>query len=118
MKIGGEWTEVNVKFVKKRNRGKKHSPNQHYSVSLNVSPSKLGGIEVRMEYEVKKSLRLSMTFENELTANWFSNHNDPFRKAIGELGLPITQFELHKRTLTKAATQVSQREKEGFDITV
>jgi hypothetical protein len=118
MKIGGEWTEVNVKFVKRRNRERKNSQNQHYSVSLNVSPSRLGAIEVRMEYDVKKSLRLSMTFENEFTANWFIDHNDQFRKAIEEIGLPITRFELHKRTLTKAATQVSKEEKDGFDITV
>jgi len=96
MKIGGEWTEVNVRFVKK-NQGRDKKGNQnHFSVYLNVSPSQLGAISIQMEYERKKSLYLDVEFEKKETRTWFSKNSDDLRRSLAKLDLPMAQMVIHQ----------------------
>lgn len=96
MKIGGEWTEVNVRFVKK-NQGRDKKGNQnHFSVYLNVSPSQLGAISIQMEYERKKSLYLDVEFEKKETRIWFSKNSDDLRRSLAKLDLPMAQMVIHQ----------------------
>ena len=120
MKVGQEWTEVNIRFVKKRSNQKKsqHSP-KHYSIALNVAPSQLGAIDVRMEYIQQKCLQLSVNFANTETKNWFSRNIEEIRSAISGHGLPLTQIELFSsENQSPSALPERKASKSKIDLTI
>ncbi len=83
MKIGNEWTEVNITFLKRqKSKKRKQKQSQHYSVSMNLSPKQIGSISIKMEYVQKKSLKISMTFETETTKNYFEKFNTEIRSVL------------------------------------
>ena len=94
MKIGGEWTEVNIRFIKKHASKKKQQSTNHFKVLLNVAPSRLGAISVKIDYERKKHLSLTLDFESESTKSWFLKNRNGLQRVIHDLGLPLTGLDL------------------------
>lgn len=86
MKISGEWTEVNIRFVKKRIHRKRQNPKQQYSVFLNVSPGSTGAISVKMDYTTRKTLKLEMEFEHKRVKKWFDQNRDKFQDILLNIG--------------------------------
>jgi len=97
MKIGNEWTELNIRFLKKESDQKKKKANgSSFSVQINLAPSNLGAVSVTMDYIVKKSLKISMDFEKDTTREFFQKNNTAIKKAIAELGLPLFSVDIKK----------------------
>lgn len=94
MNIGGEWTELNIRFVNKKNLRKK-SAQKLFVVQLDVAPSKLGAITVRMEYELKKKFQLKIEFDKKQTMEWFLQNRNTLSKSLCNLGLPLVNLELN-----------------------
>jgi hypothetical protein len=95
VKIGDEWTEMHVRFIRQRT-GKGGADPRHYTVFVNVAPSLLGAIDARLDYQDKKSLSLSLEFESQATYQWFINRKAPLREALGALGAPSPRIEIHR----------------------
>lgn len=113
MKIGGEWTEVNIRFIKKKEGRDKKSKQNHFSVYLNVSPSQLGAISVKLEYELKKSMCLDIEFEKRESRSWFSRNSESLRKALSKLDLPQVRMIIHQvRTKEQKREQKREQYKE------
>lgn len=105
MKIGNEWTEVNITFIKRKKSSKKdQNQPQNYSVSLNLAPKQLGSISIKMEYFQKKSLNISMTFETEITKNYFEKFNTEIRSALKNLG-----FSMHTLNFKRKKDDADQK---------
>jgi len=97
-KIGDEWTEVHIKFVKdKRNGEKKEGGGGHVSIYLNVAPSKLGSVTAHLDYHPPASLKLSFRFEKPEATQWFRNQASELREALSRAGLPGTALEFHTK---------------------
>lgn len=94
MQVGNEWTELNIRFIKKGNAQKKKHQ-KHFRIELNVAPTKLGSISVQMDYEVKKSFSLNIVFDKKQTHQWFVQNSAVLGKAISSLGLPLQSFILN-----------------------
>ena len=118
MKIGGEWTEVNIRFLKKRQAEKTTQKQNHFSVYLNVAPSILGAISVNMEYERKKELRLQIEFEKKDTKAWFSRNSDSLRQALRGLDLPLTQFEIRPAKNKSEPDNTPENSESAIDLKV
>lgn len=98
MKIGDQWTEVNICFLKRKNSSKKkNSQPSIFSVSLNLSPKQLGSIAVKMEYVQKKSLKIAMNFELESTKNYFQKFNEEIKNALRSIGLPLFSIDITRK---------------------
>jgi hypothetical protein len=98
MKIGDEWTEVNISFLKRKNSSKKkNSESSIFSVSLNLAPKQLGPISVKMEYVQKKSLKIAMNFEIESTKNYFQKFSEEIKSALRSFGLPLFSIDITRK---------------------
>lgn len=98
MKIGNEWTEVNITFLKRqKSKKRKQKQSQHYSVSMNLSPKQIGSISIKMEYVQKKSLKISMTFETETTKNYFEKFNTEIRSVLKNLGFSMYSLDFRRK---------------------
>ena len=98
IKIGNEWTEVNVRFLKQKSSQKKKNPqSSSFSVSLNLAPKQLGPISVKMDYIQKKSLKVAMNFEFESTKNYFLKFSDEIKNALKSLGLPLFSMDITQK---------------------
>jgi hypothetical protein len=115
VKIGDEWTEMHVRFVKQRaqatgNRG-------HFRVFVNVAPALLGAIEARLDYEHNRSLSIGIDFESAATYAWFCAQKNDLREAIGALGVPSPHLELFRpRSMTAGADAASAHPLDGTTI--
>lgn len=99
MKIGNEWTELNIRFLKKESSQKRKKANgSSFNVQISIAPENLGAVSVKMDYIVKKSLKISMDFEKDTTRIFFQKHNAVIKNAIAELGLPIFSVDIKKAT--------------------
>jgi uncharacterized protein YdeI (BOF family) len=99
MKIGNEWTELNVRFLKKESDQKRKQKNgSSFNVQINLAPVNLGAVSVKMDYIVKKSLKISMDFEKDTTRDFFQKNNTTIKNAIAELGLPLFSLDIKKAT--------------------
>jgi len=106
--IGDEWTELRVRFIKERHgKGRGKEP-KHVSVTLNIDLKLLGEVTAVMEYEVKKSLNVSLTFDNEQAKKWFQKKRKDLIEALTGLGFKA----IHLRVLNKR----SEKKKEDFII--
>jgi hypothetical protein len=98
IKIGNEWTEVNLRFLKKQKSAKKKQQEpSSYSVTLNIEPKQLGAISVKMDYQQKKNLKVSMNFDNVSTKNYFQKSIDEITSALKNLGLPIQGIDMRNK---------------------
>lgn len=88
VKVGNEWTEMHVRFVRRRAAKGGSSGPGRYTVYLNVAPSLLGAISCRIEYLQKKNSVVSLEFESPETKAWFAGRRNDLRKALLAIGLP------------------------------
>jgi hypothetical protein len=95
-KIGGEWTEVQIKFVKERKWGKGENKDGHVSIYLNVAPSALGQITAHLDYH-PPNLKLAFQFEKPEVTRWFKRQSGELREALSQVGLPGTALEFHTK---------------------
>lgn len=111
MKIADEWTEVNIRFIKKDDtKGKKKAAGSNFTVYLNLSPKNLGNVSVKMDYVLKKSLRISMEIEQDSTRNFFNKFSDQIKNAIAKLGLPVFSIDIRKLTEKNSISEKSSVE--------
>lgn len=118
MNVGGEWTEVNIHLVKKRNGSKKKVHKSFYRVELNIAPSKLGTISVQMEYEIKKRFNLKISFGKNQTLEWFSKNRNAFGKSLCNLGLPLFDFQLQSEVRKRSATETYSLSNAALDVKI
>jgi hypothetical protein len=121
VKIGNEWTELQVRFVRRRNRKGGTADRSHFTVYLNVAPSFLGAIGARLEYHRKKSCFVGITFESDETRQWFGAHKTMLRKSLAAIGLPSPQVELYaakKEAPPKGLQPVSLLSNTAIDLKV
>ena len=95
VKIGDEWTEMHVRFIRQRT-GKGGADPRRYTVFVNVAPSLLGAIDARLDYQDKKSLSLSLEFESQATYQWFIDRKASLREALCALGVPSPRIEIYR----------------------
>ncbi|HLV30958.1 MAG TPA: hypothetical protein VKY57_05255 [Chitinispirillaceae bacterium] len=115
MKISGEWTEVNIRFVKKKIQKKQQNHKQQYSVFLNVSPGSTGAISVKMDYTIKKTLKLEMEFEQKRVKEWFDQNRDKFQDILINIG--FTSVLYHTTSQKKSRESVFQSDiSSGGDV--
>jgi hypothetical protein len=97
-KIGGEWTEVQIKFVKERKQEKDGARDKdgHVSIYLNVAPSALGLVTAHLDYH-PPNLKLAFRFEKPEVTRWFRQNAGELREALAQAGLPGTTLEFHSK---------------------
>lgn len=95
VKIGDEWTEMHVRFIRQRT-GKGGADPRRYTVFVNVAPSLLGAIDARIDYQDKKRLTLSLEFESQATYRWFLDRKAPLREALCALGVPSPRIDIFR----------------------
>ncbi|MCP4648281.1 MAG: hypothetical protein GY852_11230, partial [bacterium] len=74
--VGEEWTEVRIQFVKEHAGRKKGKTARHVAVTLTMALSGLGEITANMEYHTKKSLNITLTFDNRKAVEWFQERRN------------------------------------------
>lgn len=84
VKIGNEWTDVTLQFVKKRTGKKGNDSQKHFTVQLDTSPSRLGQIRAVLDYEKGKNLSITMEFERKEVTAWFVRNQEQIRKSLQE----------------------------------
>jgi hypothetical protein len=94
MKIEGQWTDVVVKFVKKKSTGAKDASKKPVSVAIHVSPAMLGTIDVFMEYDGKKRFSMRMEFEKPSTRAWFENNKEDFSASLARIGFEAFKIDM------------------------
>jgi len=95
-KIGGEWTEVQIKFVKERKGEKGENKDGHVSIYLNVAPSALGQVTAHLDYH-PPNLKLAFQFEKPEVTRWFRQQSGELREALSQVGLPGTVLEFYNK---------------------
>lgn len=118
MNVGGEWTEINIRLVRKRNSSKKKVHKDCYKVEINVAPSKLGAISVQMEYEFKKRFNLRISFDRNQTLEWFSKNRNSFSRSLCKLGLPLVDFQLQSEVRKCCETGSNRFFNAAFDVKI
>ena len=116
VKIGQEWTEVQVKFIKDRRRGEKKEGGGHVSVYLNVAPSALGEVGAHLDFHPPTSLKLSFQFAKPEATLWFRERAGELREALANAGLPGAALEFHNRRARAVKPEnADAREREGAE---
>lgn len=101
MKISGEWTEANIRFVKKKVRGKSSNRPRQYTVFLNVSPVSTGAISVKMDYTAKKALTLEMEFEQKAVKDWFEQNKNRLNDILSGIGFSSVMYNFTSQRKTQ-----------------
>ncbi len=99
--IGGEWTEVRLKFLKKRSEKNGRKKTGHISVVINIDLKLLGEITACMEYITNKSLDISLSFDNARSVKWFQKNMNEFNKSLKELGIPSVKVKIDDSNIQK-----------------
>jgi hypothetical protein len=94
MKIDGQWTDVVVKFLKRKGPSEKGPSKKNVSVIIHVAPTLLGEVTVFMDYNGKKNFSLRMEFEKTSSREWFENNRTEFSKAMGNFGFPSFKIDM------------------------
>ncbi len=113
-KIGGEWTEVQIKFVKERKKEKGEAKDGHVSIYLNVAPSALGQVTAHLDYH-PPNLKLAFQFEKPEVTRWFRRQSGELREALSQAGLPGAVLEFHNRRPIGGETAVPARQSASAD---
>jgi len=95
-KIGGEWTEVQIKFVKERKGEKGENKDGHVSIYLNVAPSALGQVSAHLDYH-PPNLKLAFQFEKPAVTRWFRQQSAELKEALSQAGLPGASLEFYTK---------------------
>jgi hypothetical protein len=105
VKMGQEWTEVQVKFIKGRKKGSdgKDGGEKHVSVYLNVAPSALGEVAAHFDFHPPASLKLSCQFEKPEAARWFKDQAGAIRDTLSLAGLPGAALEFNVKRKAQPA---------------
>ncbi|MDO5576530.1 MAG: hypothetical protein Q4F84_05575, partial [Fibrobacter sp.] len=101
MKISGEWTEANIRFVKKKVRGKSSNHHRQYTVFLNVSPASTGAISVKMDYSAQKALKLEMEFEQKAVKDWFDQNKNKLNDILLGIGFSSVMYNFTSQRKTQ-----------------
>jgi hypothetical protein len=113
VKIGEEWTELQVKIIKERKGKEKKEKKEgggHVSVYLNVAPSKLGEVTAHLDYYPPASLKLSFQFGKPEAAKWFRERAAGLREALSAAGLPGAALEFHTKPRPARAQSAENQE--------
>jgi hypothetical protein len=94
MKIGDEWTDVNILLIKKRDKNKSRISSGKFAVRMYVSPSQCGPVIVNMDYQVKHKLTVRIEFENPDARAWFSKQKEQLITALQENGMGSVALSL------------------------
>jgi len=113
-KIGGEWTEVQIKFVKERKGEKGENKDGHVSIYLNVAPSALGQVSAHLDYH-PPNLKLAFQFEKPEVTRWFRQQSNELREALSQAGLPGAVLEFHNRRHVRSEPAVPARQPASID---
>jgi len=114
-KIGGEWTEVQIKFVKERKGEKGENKDGHVSIYLNVAPSALGQVSAHLDYH-PPNLKLAFQFEKPAVTSWFRQQSAELREALSQAGLPGTTLEFYtKRPVNNESAAAPVRSSPGIE---
>lgn len=120
VKIGNEWTDVTLHFVKKRTGKKGSDAQKHFTVQLDTAPSRLGQIHAVLDYEKGKNLSITMEFENKDVTAWFTRNQEPIRKSLQEHQVHFVN--LHFKTPAHPAAQkkstVPLQQNSGVDLRI
>lgn len=118
--MGDEWTELRIRFVKERHGKSRRKEPKHVSVTLNIDLKSLGEVTARMEYEIKKSLDISLTFDNEQAKEWFQKNRKDLIEALTGMGFKAIKVGIRNKNIEKKRKTISlQKTKEqraGFDV--
>ncbi len=120
VKIGNEWTDVTLHFVKKRTGKKGNDTQKHFTVQLDTSPSRLGQIHAVLDYEKGKNLSITMEFEHKEVTAWFVRNQEQIRKSLQEHQVPFVNF--HFKTPADTSSQKKSSgpvlQNQGVDIRI
>lgn len=87
VRVGYQWEDLPVTLVHRRSKRKDPGhPNNHFGVSLAVTPPFAGPTSVSMDYTSGGPLRLNMTFDNTETRRWFDKKQHELETALTGLG--------------------------------
>jgi hypothetical protein len=114
VKIGGEWAEVQVKFVKERKRAG-GAGGGHVSIYLKAAPSALGQVAAHLDYH-PPNLKLSFQFEKPEATAWFRERSGELRGALAEAGLPGAALEFNTRRSAPKGGAASAPAPENADL--
>ncbi|MDG5815241.1 hypothetical protein QA601_09140 [Chitinispirillales bacterium ANBcel5] len=106
MKIENEWTEVQMKFIKRKKKGGNDKESANISVQLNVSPSSLGGISALLNYPDRNTLSVQFSFERPETRKWFNSKEKEINTTLKELGFNFAKLSF-KINSTGKDSQIS-----------
>jgi hypothetical protein len=98
VKIDGQWTDMEVSFFKRKQKGKHGTKGNGISVAIHVAPSRLGDIGVFMEYHDKRALSLRMDFAHKQTKAWFIENKNEMTKALVNIGFAQIQLTMSDRS--------------------
>jgi hypothetical protein len=116
IKIDGQWTDVMVKFLKRRNSRAKDRSGKNVSVVIRVAPEVLGNIAVYMDYAGKQSLGLRMEFDKASSRQWFESNRADFSAALEKLGFLGPRIAMAQSRPEEASSAVP--EAGGADTTI
>ncbi|MFX1589892.1 MAG: hypothetical protein ACFFC1_17250, partial [Promethearchaeota archaeon] len=102
MKIGEEWTDVNILLIKERLKKRGKVGGNKFAVRMYVSPSQTGSIIVNMDYHVKHKLNVRIEFEKNEARLWFNKHKERLIDALNENGMPSIALSLESTSPKKS----------------
>ena len=94
MKVGDEWTDVNILLIKKRDKKKGTISSGTFAVRMYVSPSQCGPVIVNMDYHSKHKLTVRIEFEKNDARLWFNKHKEQLITALREYGIGSVALSL------------------------
>lgn len=103
VKIGEEWTDVNILLIKKRDKKKGKISGNKFAVRMYVSPSQTGSIIVNMNYHKKHKLSVKIEFEKNEARLWFNKHKEQLINGLKENGMPSIALSLESASSKKPA---------------
>ncbi|HEX2958209.1 MAG TPA: flagellar hook-length control protein FliK [Chitinispirillaceae bacterium] len=120
VKIGNEWTDVTLQFVKKRTGKKGDNSQKHFTVQLDTSPSRLGQIHAVLDYEKGKNLSITIEFEHREVTSWFMRNQEQIRKSLQENQIHFINLHFKTSADTDAVKNgsTSVKQNTGFDIRI
>lgn len=108
MKIGDEWTDVNILLIKKRDKSKSKISSDKFAVRMYVSPSQCGPIIVNMDYHVKHKLTVRIEFEKNDARNWFNKYKEQLIAALRENGMSLVALSLESAPRKEPAKKIER----------
>lgn len=115
VKMGQEWTEVHIKFVKE-NKSKDGKDNGHVSIYVNTEPSALGALTAHFDYNPPSLLKLSINFEKAEATKWFKDHAAELRETLAGAGFQGLSFDFRTKPPAKKIDKVDRATLDNYVI--